>query len=291
MRRHARVSGRGARAGARDGYRAERTFDEFSEFFDEEDDDNTLDEYAEDEDEAIPTFLSDLPEWQDLYDAGIDYVEAARLVFDDLADLPDEQVRAELIEMTAEFGSDDAENFWRSLGRVAKSVARVAAPVVQAAAPILGTALGGPVGGLIGGALGRAAGAAMGSLGSRGGRHAPARAQLYRRPARATWQAPRGAAGASSQLLRLIQDPRIQRTLLGLVRGVATPLRTASGEAMSPQAVLAGIEGALLATAEEMQERGFDLASSNEGYGLADFDTSSGAFETLVSMVDEHEPS
>jgi len=130
---------------------------------------------------------------------------------------------------------EDAENFFRDLGRFATQAAPVVGQVASVALPVVGTALGtafgGPVGGALGGALGSAAGGAIGSATAPRPRppQTPPSAPAYRpqRPTQPSQQQPavQGQLGvapaAAAQLLATLFQPQVLQALLAMTMGSA----------------------------------------------------------------------
>ena len=303
---------------------------EFGEFFDGEDaeydDDDDNDETIDIDDEmidasaetAMPEELADSADWVDLYEAGIGYIEAARLVFpDEFADAEDEEINESLWEWTQDMSPEELEGFWGNIGRLAKKAFKAAAPLIQKAAPVVGTVIGagfGGVGAPIGGMIGRLVGSCVGALsqaGARRRRRRPRRLSVSRRrrfrrmrmqrrrPMRYRRAQPRsgsyrrgGAAGwfplgAAGQLVNVMRDPRVQQALARGARGVVSGRSRRSGDAMSNPAVLAGLYGGVLEALREMQAEQGDLDHFADGFGPADFETPEQAFATLAELVEE----
>lgn len=255
----------------------ERTENNFSEFFEPAD---TLASVS-----AAEVTL-DVEDWSELYEAGIDYVEAARVVFSELADASDAEVDMALAEMVDGMSEAEMAEFFKKLARAAKravkTVARVAAPALKVVAPLAGTVLGGPLGGVVGGLVGKLGAGALSHVGRRRSR------RRVRRVRRGVPRHSRSRGRSASALLRLIRDPRLQQMLLGMLRGESV-LHGKTGESMSAPAVLVGLHGAIVETLAEMQAAGLDIDHSPDGYAPVDFESARDAFETLMAVVDDPE--
>jgi len=133
-------------------------------FTSEADLDDWLDEEAQYDDE-----LDDEDGWLDDEedDEFIDLGDAfRRILHREYADLSPEDTDEVLLDMVESLPVDEAFNFVKALGDIAKPVARaVRSPelsqVLSVAAPLAGTALGGPAGAAIGRSLAQAAGSAL----------------------------------------------------------------------------------------------------------------------------------
>lgn len=215
---------------------------------------------------AVPESLSGYEDWQEAYADGVTYHDAVRTVLGpEGLTLSDGDVDILLAEVTAGMTPEEAESFWRSLGRAARSVGRTLVRAAPTVLPILGgavgTLVGGPAGTAIGGALGRAAGGAVGRLAGRapsrrrrGGRRAGPRARG--RPS----AVPAGASSAVTQLLSLLQNPALQRALLGASMGGSGSVRVGEQQLGVPfGAMMNALECLAAEAAEEMH--GFHAGS------------------------------
>lgn len=240
--------------------------DEFGDFFEADSDGGPIEVALDDAD------------WGELYESGVDYIEAARIVFDDLADASDDEVEIALADMIAGMSEAETAEFFKKLARAAvrglKKVRRIAGPVLKVAAPLVGTTFGGPLGGVVGGLLGK-----VGSRAMRGRRRVRRRYRSRRRPVRRS-----RVSSSIARLLRLIRNPSVQRTLARALRGES--LVSASGESMSAPAVMIGLHGAIVESLQEMQEMGMDLDHAVEGYGPDDFSSAQEACDALESLLE-----
>jgi hypothetical protein len=132
-------------------------------FTSEADLDDWLDEEARyDELDDEDGWLDD-EEDDDFFDLGNAF---RRVLHRDYADLEPEETDEVLLDMVESLPPDEAFNFVKALGEIAKPAAAVLrspqlGQVLSVAAPLAGTALGGPAGGAIAGSLARAAGSAL----------------------------------------------------------------------------------------------------------------------------------
>jgi hypothetical protein len=137
-----------------------------------------------------------------------------------------EQLENAILDRVDEMGESDAENFWKSLGKVARNVAAGSLKLAAVAAPIAGKIIGGPIGGAIGKAGANLAGMAANAIqaGPQGGQsffqgfrqrmQGPAQAEI---PAAQQYAAGNptiaqnagGASGLLLQLLSLINNPQL----------------------------------------------------------------------------------
>jgi hypothetical protein len=128
---------------------------------------NDSDEYDGGFIEAMPEELEGSSDWAELYDAGVDYIDAARLVFPEFAEADDEFVAETLVAWTENMSEEELESFWKDIGNLGKKALKFAAPIIQTAAPIVGTAVGAAFGGVgapIGGVIGNLVGSGVGAL-------------------------------------------------------------------------------------------------------------------------------
>jgi hypothetical protein len=132
-------------------------------FTSEADLDDWLDEEALYDDELDDDWELDDEEDDDFFDLGNAF---RRVLHDDYADLSPEETDEVLLDMVESLPSDEAFNFVKALGDIAKPAAGVLrspqfGQVLSVAAPLAGTALGGPAGGAIARSLAQAAGSAL----------------------------------------------------------------------------------------------------------------------------------
>ena len=127
-----------------------------------------------------------------------------------LRKLPSEDIEA-LFEQS-NLSADDLEDFWGSVGNIAKAVAPVAAQVLPVALPAVGTLIGGPVGGMVGGIAGQALGSAL-SPGQR-----PSAPQA---PSPQMSPAPAQGGNAASQLIATLFRPETLQALMSMALGSA----------------------------------------------------------------------
>ncbi|QPH53335.1 hypothetical protein [Pontivivens ytuae] len=303
----------GAREAMHDDYDNEEDFDELDSY--DEDDAEFFGEDAYD----MPEAIAEDAEWQELYDNGVTYHDAVRLVYPEFADSYDDDIDLALEEWMSEMSPEEIESFWRSLKRGFRTVVRAAAPVVQAAAPIVGrvvgTAIGGPVGSQIGGAVGGLVGQGAGALG-RSMRRRPARSRIRRRPMRRMRRSParsryrfrggnayrarrrrtrayrtgraagRFARGAGSALVRTLRNPQVQNALYQGAQGAVAGV-FGRDQAFSDAAVLYALEGGIQEALREMEEMHGDLDSSETGLVPGDFDSAEDAFVELVDALED----
>jgi hypothetical protein len=117
-----------------------------------------------------------------------DFIEAVRYVLgEDFYDAPVEVLESEIISRTELLSESEAENFWRSIGNVAKTVGSGILRGAAAVAPIAGTVLGAKFGVP---QLGAAAGNMVSNLANAGSNALrqsvrPIPRPVYRRPVRA----------------------------------------------------------------------------------------------------------
>jgi hypothetical protein len=138
-------------------------------FTSEADPDDWLDEEALYDDELDDDELDDEDEgfYDDEDDDLIDLGDAFRRVLhDDYAGLSPEETDEVLLDMVESLPPDEAFNFVKALGDIAKPAAGVLrspqlGQVLSVAAPLAGTALGGPAGGAVARSLAQAAGSAL----------------------------------------------------------------------------------------------------------------------------------
>jgi|GEM_PF-1917390 len=221
---------------------------------------------------ALPEALAGSSDWQEAYDQGVTYQDTVRYVIGaEAATLTDDDVDQLLTEITAGFSPIEAENFWKSLGRAAKSVGQVAAGLAPTVLPMLGGAVGtffgGPAGTAIGSALGRAAGGAVGKLAARsptsrsvarvaqaiGQVAMPALGGMSGRPASAV---PAGGSSATAQLASLLQNPSLIQSLLGALLGGSGAVRIGESQVEAPfGAFMNALECLAAQAAEEIHDR------------------------------------
>jgi len=132
-------------------------------FTSEADLDDWLDEEALYDDELDDDWELDDEEDDDFFDLGNAF---RRVLHDDYADLSPEETDEVLLDMVESLPPDEAFNFVKALGDIAKPAAGVLrspqfGQVLSVAAPLAGTALGGPAGGAIARSLAQAAGSAL----------------------------------------------------------------------------------------------------------------------------------
>jgi len=132
-------------------------------FTSEADLDDWLDEEALYDDELDDDWELDDEEDDDFFDLGNAF---RRVLHRDYADLKPEETDEVLLDMVESLPPDEAFNFVKALGDIAKPAAAVLrspqlGQVLSVAAPLAGTALGGPAGGAIAGSLAKAAGSAL----------------------------------------------------------------------------------------------------------------------------------
>ena len=222
--------------------------------------------------ESLPEELSESSDWQEAYQHGVTYRDAVRHVLGEEAEtLTDDDVDSLLGEITAGFSPIEAENFWKSLGRAAKSVGRAAAGIAPTVLPMIGgavgTVFGGPAGTAIGSALGRAAGGAVGKLAARApSRPAPgalartmgriAMPALQAAAARPATAVPAGGSSATAQLASLIQNPDLIQSLLGALMGGSGVVRIGESQVEAPfGAFMNALECLAAEAAEEIHDR------------------------------------
>jgi hypothetical protein len=132
-------------------------------FTSEADLDDWLDEEALYDDELDDDWELDDEEDDEFFDLGNAF---RRVLHDDYADLSPEETDEVLLDMVESLPPDEAFNFVKALGDIAKPAAGVLrspqfGQVLSVAAPLAGTALGGPAGGAIARSLAQAAGSAL----------------------------------------------------------------------------------------------------------------------------------
>jgi hypothetical protein len=132
-------------------------------FTSEADLDDWLDEESLYDDELDDDWELDDEEDDDFFDLGNAF---RRVLHDDYADLSPEETDEVLLDMVESLPPDEAFNFVKALGDIAKPAAGVLSSpqfgqVLSVAAPLAGTALGGPAGGAVARSLAQAAGSAL----------------------------------------------------------------------------------------------------------------------------------
>lgn len=228
---------------------------------------------AWDPESALPSYLAGMPEWAESYSAGYRIEDAVRWSLGpDGESMSDAEAAEVLAETLAGMSSEDAENFLKTLGRIAQT----ALPVVGGAvgsiiAPGVGTALGSALGQAAGGLVGRA---------TQGGGRSPQRPPAPRQPGVSSRRAPTAtrsstAAGGSAinALMGMLNNPQ----LLGAVANAAMGGR---GNAPATATPFGAIMGALRGLAGEA------AAEMHENYAVeSDFQDSTENAEALVRIV------
>lgn len=270
---------------------------EMADFFNE---DYQQDEFYDNQD--MPEEIAHIADWQEIYESGGNIYDSMRVMFPDLQMSSDEEVEATLVDLLEVMSPEEQERFWRSMGRAFKKVGRAVAPVIKTVAPIaggaIGTIYGGPVGAKLGSTLGGMVGNATGSLIANASRRRPLtkrrliRARYKARPSVRRQQTRRYRGnrspftGASTKLLRLLEDPQIHQLLLGLARG-KNVYRSSGGESVAAEVIISAIQAAATETLEEIYDEG--LAADDTFHGLKEehFDDSSDALSSVLEMIDE----
>ncbi|MBF2062896.1 MAG: hypothetical protein IGS39_00445 [Calothrix sp. C42_A2020_038] len=198
---------------------------------------------------------------------------------------------------------EDAENFFRDLGRFASQAAPVVGQVASAALPVVGTvvgtAVGGPVGGALGGALGSAAGGAIGSANVprlQRVTQTPQPKPPVQRATQVSQPSPRPVApvygpqphrpsfvqqpavqpqtlapATAAQLLATIFQPQVLQALLAMVMGSAGRQTIAVGDNLVPLGAFANLIGTLANQAAAQYNAVTQEAGENIPQYLMDF--------------------
>lgn len=221
-------------------------------------------------DDSMPEGLADSSDWQEAYSLGVTYHDAVRAVIGpEGATLTDDDIDELLREVTGALSPMEAESFWKSLGKAAKSVGKFAAGIAPTVLPIVGgavgTFVGGPAGTALGAALGQAAGGAIGQLAAKSPSvpRPPARPQQApRMPAQGVGQArpvtavPAGGSSATAQLASLLQNPALIQSLLGALLGGGGAVKVGESQVEVPfGAFMNTLECLAAEAAEEVHDR------------------------------------
>ena len=150
----------------------------------------------------------------------------------EFSNLSDEDIDVMLGEIFADMSPEEIEGFFGSLGSLARRAGRTlvkAAPtILPIAGGAVGTLIGGPAGTAIGAKLGGVAGRLVGSATTRRKRRRPATSpRLPQRPAPGgrppvpgrQSAVPASGSSATAQLLALLNNPALLRSLLSRVLG------------------------------------------------------------------------